>query len=194
MAGAGWMDRRYILQIEVSGHAERRMRIMVRFFWVIEGELAGCSRPGGAVDWRGQARTEQAIMEQLDQDVRWLRGKGIGAVLSLTETPLHPAGLAQHDLIVRHLPVPDLQAPLREEFITALWFIDAQRQAGRAVAVHCLMGQGRTGTILAAYLIRQGLSADEAIARIRHLCPGAIEMPAQEQALHAFARHRDWIV
>lgn len=170
------------------------MTVMERFFWVSEDALAGCSRPGGDVDARWQKRTTHEIVRQLDQDLVWLRGQGIGAVLSLTEIPLHPEGLVEHNLVVRHLPIPDLHAPSRAEFITALRFIDQQRMAGRAVVVHCLMGQGRTGTVLAAYLIRQGITPDAAIGRIRQVCPGAIEATAQVDALHAFAQHRDWIV
>ena len=56
------------------------------------------------------------------------------------------------------------------------------------------MGQGRTGTVLAAYLIRGGLSADDALAEVRAICPGAISSAEQEAALHAFAARRDWII
>jgi atypical dual specificity phosphatase len=56
------------------------------------------------------------------------------------------------------------------------------------------MGQGRTGTVLAAYLIRTGASAEEALARVRAACPGAVGTAEQERALAAYARRRDWIV
>lgn len=114
-------------------------------------------------------------------------------MLSLTEHPLDAQALSRHGLECLHLPIEDLQAPTPEQFMQALEFIDAQRARGRSVAVHCLMGQGRSGTILAAYLIRAAASPEDAIARLRQLCPGAIGSPAQERALHAFARRRDWI-
>jgi protein-tyrosine phosphatase len=56
------------------------------------------------------------------------------------------------------------------------------------------MGQGRTGHILAAYLIRSGLSGRDAVARLRIICPGALGSPEQERSLHAFAARRDWIL
>jgi atypical dual specificity phosphatase len=84
--------------------------------------------------------------------------------------------------------------PLPEQIQQALFFIDQHRLAGTAVAVHCLMGQGRTGTILAAYLIRDGMPADEAIARLREICPGAVESPSQRHALALFAQRRDWVL
>jgi atypical dual specificity phosphatase len=157
---------------------------IARFYWVLENALAGCSRPGGLT---GHAAA-------LDEDLRWLRGQGIGAVLSLTETPLEDAVLARHELVGLHLPVADLTAPTPQQFLDALRFVDQQRARGRAVAAHCRMGQGRTGTVLAAHLIRSGALPEEAIHAIRTLCPGAIGRPEQERALVAFADRRDWII
>jgi atypical dual specificity phosphatase len=159
--------------------------MLERFYWVIDGILAGSSRPGGT---RGDV-----VPETLERDLLDLRREGIRAVLTLTENPL-PALTAPHAMEFLHLPIPDMDAPHRGQFMEALAFLDAQRLAERAAAVHCLMGQGRTGTILAAYLIRGGATADEAIARLRALCTGAIESPRQVVALHAFARQADWML
>jgi atypical dual specificity phosphatase len=90
--------------------------------------------------------------------------------------------------------VPDLQSPAPDQFIAALGFIDRQRSLGSAVAVHCLAGQGRTGTVLAAYLIRQGSTPDAALAEVRALCHGAVSSDIQERALHRFAASCDWIL
>lgn len=67
-------------------------------------------------------------------------------------------------------------------------FIEEQVKAGRAVAVHCLAGEGRTGCVLSAYLIRaKGLSAAEAMANLRLLKRGFVERN-QEDAVRDFAR------
>ena len=58
------------------------------------------------------------------------------------------------------------------------------------VAVHCLAGRGRTGTVLAAYFVHRGLPAREAIQKVRDLRPGSIEVPEQEDAIRAFERSR----
>jgi atypical dual specificity phosphatase len=84
--------------------------------------------------------------------------------------------------------------PTTGQLIRALEFIDEQHTLGKAVVVHCLMGQGRTGTVLAAYLIRGGASAAEALRTVRGVCAGAVGSPAQERALSTFAERRDWIV
>lgn len=167
--------------------------MLERFYWVVDGLLAGCSRPGGT------GRSERTLAPEerdalLAQDLAQLRERGIGAVLSLTEAPLAEVETALSGLEYLHLPVPDLHAPSPDQILHALAFIDRQRASGRAVAVHCLMGQGRTGTILAAYLIRGGATAHGAIAQIRTTCDGAISAKEQEAALERFAASRDWFV
>lgn len=175
------------------------------FYWLIEGILAGCPRPGGGGrDLAHDASprfpeapanpddTERAA--ELDADLAWLRAQGVGVLLSLTETPLPPAALARHGFEWLHVPVDDLTAPSPEQLEDALAFIDSARARGRAVAVHCKVGEGRTGTVLAAYLIRAGRTVEDALADLRAIRPGAVGTPTQEHALHAFAERRDWII
>lgn len=161
---------------------------MHRFYWLVEGAIAGCSRPGA-----GDGRPGEASPAQLDADLSWLRHQHIEAVLSLTETPIDADALSRQGMESFHVPVPDLTPPTPEQMMQALIFVDLQRALGRAVAIHCLMGQGRTATVLAAYLIRGGASADAALAEVRELCPGAVGSPQQELALQAFAARRDWV-
>jgi len=60
-------------------------------------------------------------------------------------------------------------------------------ERGGAVVAHCLGGMGRTGTFLAAYLVGAGMSAREAIERVRGLRPGSIETTEQEQVIYQYA-------
>lgn len=160
---------------------------MERFYWLIPEMLAGCSRPGGRRRWWGRDSA-------LEEDLASLRAQGVGAVLTLTEEPLPADALARHGLDSLHLPIVDLQPPTPAQFREGLAFIDRARAAGQAVAVHCLAGQGRTGSILAAYLIRDGMSAEAALAELRAACPGAVENAAQEAALADFSARREWLV
>ena len=54
--------------------------------------------------------------------------------------------------------------------------------------MHCGGGLGRTGTLLACYLVRQGLPAAEAIERVRAVRPGSVETRQQAQAVHAYGQ------
>lgn len=166
---------------------------MQRFYWLIERAIAGCSLPGGSPSY-GVHVDDREHAHALLSDVLQLRREGIGAVLSLTEEPLPTELLDREQIEYLHLPVPDLAAPTPDQLRAGLDFIDVARSHGKGVAVHCLMGQGRTGTILAAYLIRSGIRVDDAIAQVRAVCPGALSSPPQERALAAYFERRDWML
>jgi atypical dual specificity phosphatase len=78
--------------------------------------------------------------------------------------------------------------------LDALAFLDRARAASTPAAVHCLAGQGRTGTVLAAYLIRSGLDPDQAVAEVRAVCPGAVEAKPQMVALAEWDAERPWFI
>jgi len=159
------------------------------FYWLIDRALAGCARPG--LRWRGPHSTDDG---DIDADLANLSDRGIGALLSMTETALPEEALARSGLMSLHLPVPDFHSPSPDQFQAALAFIDHHRSDGLGVAVHCRAGQGRTGAVLAAYLIRGGHGADEAIQAVRAACPDALGSESQVTALRAYAGRRDWLV
>ena len=77
-----------------------------------------------------------------------------------------------------------------EQAEQAVAFINRQLAQKRAVAVYCDAGLGRTGTLLAAYLISQAETAAGAIERIRNAKRVALETERQIQFLHEFAASR----
>lgn len=120
------------------------------FTWIIPHALAVCSLP---------AR----------EDFVWMRAKGIGAIVSVIDVGLDEAALKAADIDWLHVPCTDGDAPTTEEFDRIVAFIDAARDRGRAVLVHCFGGIGRTNTTLAAYFIakRKMTAADAADEAVR---------------------------
>lgn len=123
-----------------------------------------------------------------------LYSAGIRAVVSLLNLHSDAAIFESAGFSFLCLPVPDGGAPSLEQAVQFIRFVEDQRKAQQPVAVHCEAGLGRTGTVLATYLIAQGANADEAIQRIREVEKTAIETHRQIQFLHEWAeqvRHRN---
>jgi atypical dual specificity phosphatase len=69
----------------------------------------------------------------------------------------------------------------------AMRFIDNCLEEGRGVAVHCMEGRGRTGTVLAAWLGRkESLSPQDAIRRMYDLRDHTIITPTQRAFLERY--------
>ena len=139
--------------------------------------------------WVDKPRLAALALPDAD-DLLWLRRNGIDMVISLTEDPLPRRYVNEAGMMAIHIPVADLEAPTGEQLQLAVDTIARAGQSGMAVAVHCTAGKGRTGTILAAYFVDQGLSADAAIKRVRNLRRGSVETLEQEQAIAEFARRK----
>jgi atypical dual specificity phosphatase len=146
------------------------------FTIVIPERLAVMGRPG--------------MYSPLPADLEFLRGKGVGGVVSLTVTPLDAKELAAAQMAYLHEPVPDFTAPSVEQMERIVAFIDDhRRERGQMVLVHCGAGLGRSGTVAACYLVHDGLGAREAIDRVRQVRPHSVETAEQEDAVEAYARH-----
>jgi atypical dual specificity phosphatase len=122
------------------------------------------------------------------RNVPHLLDHGIRAVLSLTERNPWPDG-PPDGLEQRHVAIPDFTAPSPATLDRALGFLAEMQAEGRPTLVHCMAGYGRTGTVVACWLVAvEGLTADEAIAEIRDLRPYSVETAEQEACVAEFAR------
>lgn len=150
---------------------------MPNFSWVIEGSLCGLALPGR--------------LQPLHADLEALRDAGVTLVVSAMSPPLAPEALHACSLAGMHVPIREFTAARHEQLEGFVTRARAEIDGGGAVAVHCFAGMGRTGMLLAAYLVSdRGLGGDDAIAHIRELRPGSIETSDQEEAVREFARRR----
>jgi hypothetical protein len=86
-----------------------------------------------------------------------------------------------------YLPTTDLTAPSLEQLEQGVAFIRTAIAAGGKVYVHCNAGVGRAPTLVLAYLVCEGLSVEEALARLRQVRPFIQLGPEQLDRLVGFA-------
>lgn len=163
---------------------ERRMLDVYKKFrniWpIIEGFKEGFGEGGEPVDRFLLSR------ELLVQDLAFLKTQGIGVLVNLTEMPFDLEDLKPLGLETLHIPIPDKKAPAAEQIDLFTGFIDERLRVGQCALTHCLGGYGRTGTMLACYLVHCGARAEDALVEMRRLRPGSVETEEQEAAIYDY--------
>ena len=139
----------------------------LNFSWILHGSLAGAQGP-----------TRR-------RDLAFLKLKDIRAIVRMEQQTISGEGM---DLVDLFEPVPDFTPPSRDQLERMVLFTQEQIEKWeRPVVVTCYAGLGRTGTVLASYLVYAGYSPDDAVNLVRELRPGSIQTPEQADAVHRFA-------
>ncbi len=147
------------------------------FNWLVPGVLGGCPRPG--------------IFRDIALDLRALQRVGTDILVSLTrEWPPDTAAIEAAGLRSIYQPIADLQPPTVAQALDTCAQVQAEISRGKAVVFHCHAGKGRTGTLLAAMLVYNGLSAENAVLATRRQNPKWIETEGQIEFLHTFRDSR----
>src|SRR5262249_53571034 len=109
------------------------------------------------------------------EEFAWLRQHGIELILSLTEDPPRRDWVNDAGLLVFHVPMQDMEPPAQEDLDRCISAIQRANDRQMGVAIHCTAGLGRTGVVIACFFVSKGLTAQNAIARVRRLRPGSVE-------------------
>ena len=140
-----------------------------KFSWLIESKLAGSSIPT-SID-----------------EVQWVIEQGVKSIVTVREDPLDDDWVK--DVNYLHVYSNDMSVPEFDDLVSAIDFIHSRITNNEPVMVHCLAGLGRTGTLLACYLVKyQKMSADDAIQKVREERPGSIQSYPQEEMIFQFAK------
>lgn len=153
-------------------HSEIAILNEIRFGFIHPYNVAGMAEP-----W----------LEKLKLTLDLLKSNGIGSILTLTEDDLYGKYYHAAGLLHLHEPINDCEAPSKKGMDRAISFINSSIETGHGVAVHCLEGRGRTGTVLCAWLAqKEFLAAEDAVRRICEIRECTVITDAQREFLFRY--------
>lgn len=143
------------------------------FLWLKKGILAGTPRPG--------------VFHDIHYDLKALQRVGVTCLVTLTERAPEVEEMREYGIENIWSPIPDMAAPSLTQAFDLCRKIEQALLDEKVVAVHCRAGLGRTGTILAAYLIWEGQEALDALETVRRVEPRWVQSEVQAAFLEQFA-------
>ncbi len=99
-----------------------------------------------------------------------------------------PEEIIQYGFADCYQPVPDFMAPSMLQIDRVISFIQRSIAQHKPVDVSCYEGRGRTGTVLACYLVSKGATPEDAIRETRAKRRGSIETKEQEDAIVQYSQ------
>ena len=139
------------------------------FSWLIKNKLAGSAIPTSI------------------KEIDWVIEQGVKSIVTIREEPLDDDWIKNVNYL--HVMSNDMGVPEFDDLTNTVDFIHQRLNDKEPVMVHCLAGLGRTGTILASYLVKyENMSADEAIEKVRKIRPGSIQSYPQEEMIFRFEK------
>ena len=145
--------------------------MIMNFSWAVDNKLAGSRGP------------------RSKSDLVALKQRGVGALVRLVESyeawvtskEVNEAGLEDYNE-----PVPDFHAPTQAQIDKIITYIDSHIENGIPVGVSCNAGIGRSGVVLACYLVHKGLTPKDALELIRKKRGRGPEVPEQIIAVEEY--------
>ena len=135
-----------------------RYSIEPYIWWLPNRNIAGMPMPYFAPERLSDARAE---ITKYDDDLRVIVNAGLRSVVSLVNSR-HSDIFSSAGIDFCAIPIPDGHAPNPDQIGQFKRFCESCRVP---IAIHCEGGVGRTGTMIALWLIDHGLSNDAAIKR-----------------------------
>ncbi len=145
----------------------RYMNLRLNFSWIEENVIAGAHYPDDSSDFD------------------YLRKNGIKVIISFKQNYHYQALPAKvlNGFVIYYIPIEDFSIPTDEQ-VREFWQLYQKHDKLReSIVVHCYAGCGRTGTMLAAWLLlkEKVKTGQEAIEMVRELRPCSIESDEQEE-------------
>ncbi|CAH2012483.1 unnamed protein product [Acanthoscelides obtectus] len=134
------------------------------YTWVEHGQLAAFAWP------------------QTKGNLTYMWNDGIRHIITLS--PEKIPDLTDTEFERTYIPIPECHAPTIEDIFKFISTIQFCKKRGLPVGVHCRMGLGRTGVMVAVYLMYfHGMEPIQALRNLRYLRPGSVDSEVQEKCV-----------
>ncbi|XP_040055740.1 dual specificity protein phosphatase 23 [Gasterosteus aculeatus] len=146
------------------------------------------STPPHNFSWVDPDKVAGLALPRRTSEYQYLLDHGVKHLVCLCERK--PPGCdSVPQLRLHHIDIVDFSPPSPAQIDRFLSIVEEANSKGEGVAVHCMHGHGRTGTMLACYLVKtRKISGTDAINEIRRLREGSIETSEQEKAVVLFSQ------
>ncbi|MCL4343934.1 MAG: dual specificity protein phosphatase family protein [Nitrososphaerota archaeon] len=120
--------------------------------------------------------------------IKWLKKMGVDAVISLTE---HPINKSNEFNVYYNIPMVNGAPADPQALEKVVLKISDLINNRHCVLVHCSAGLGRTGMVIASYLVyAKRVNPEEAIEKVKGIRPGSLRDADQIKSVYKFA---EWI-
>ncbi len=139
------------------------LRPLPESYWVEPGRFLAGEYPAAEGDFKTRKRLAMLLTAGLDTFID---------LTTTAELPPYHSTLTEEALVLeravtyRRFAIGDFGLPTREQMTRILDAIDSSLGVGHKVYLHCWGGIGRTGTTVGCYLVRHGMSGEEALRQL----------------------------
>ena len=134
--------------------------------WTLPGRILAMSSPSSY-------KTDGGLAPAFFLD--FFKTNRVTTIVRLNEKLYDHSEFEDHGIKVYDLEYPDGSNPSDEIIVKFVRLVDREIGQGKALAVHCRAGLGRTGTLIGLYIMHKyGASAKEAIAWLRLCRQGSV--------------------
>ncbi|XP_049701509.2 dual specificity protein phosphatase 23 [Helicoverpa armigera] len=136
------------------------------FSWFIENKIAAMGFP------------------QTVENLNYLADVGVNHLITLSPERIPPILECEKKMKWSEIRIKEFGVPTLKQILKFIEICERAEMRGEVIGVHCRQGRGRTGTMLACYLVHfKGMAPERAVLTVRVQRPGSCETYEQEKVV-----------